>query len=845
LKNFAQAAIAFDQVKTLQQPISYDAAYYSGFIASESGNNAKAIADLKQAAQTPFYEGKIPYLLAGLYYRDQNYAQLITYSEPILNSKLALDRREEIHLYLAEAYFEQKDFAKAASHYDSFIAAKKGELSRSERYKAGISQFEIAQYQRATDYFKTTASATDEIGQASSYYLGHAYLKLGNNQFASTSFNEAAKGDFNLQIKEEALFNYAKTNLQKGSFQAGIVSLDEYLDTYPASKNKSEAENLLSEALINTNDYLRAIDQMDKIKTKSTRIQGAYQKVAFYQAMVYYRDQKWPQAIALLDKSLSFPVDRQLTLESSFWKGEVYSAMGDLPKSIKSYEAALAGGKTTSSAYLTKSLYGLGYAYFNSQNYLKAEEYFKTYTDRLKSRENKENYEDALLRLGDCYYVQKRFTEASTVFQRAISESNSNADYALYRSAVVFNFQNQNQQAISQLNVLIDRFPSSLYIEDAVYQRGQILMEETQYAEASKGFSELISTRPNSPFLPFALEGRAVANFSLRNYDQTINDYKTILAKYATASNSENALKGLQETLAIQGRSSEFGEYLETYKGSNPASGSVQALEYEAAKNLYFDKKYPQAIRSFENFLRNYQQTAQRSEVLYFLGDSYFQVGDAENAIRQFKILEKEPASPQRLRAMQRIGTIELGRGNFSSAIPYLQLAADNARNKLEEVEAVKGLMLANFETNQFAEAIASADRLLTLDGVVAESTPTALLTKAKSQRALNQKNQAETTLISLVNEYNTVQGAEGLYWLAFSFQENGDYARSNDTIFDFSSAFADHDYWYGRLFLLLAENYEKTGETFQAKATLESIVDNSANSEIKSMAQAKLKNLN
>jgi tetratricopeptide (TPR) repeat protein len=93
LKNFAQAAIAFDQVKTLQQPISYDAAYYSGFIASESGNNAKAIADLKQAAQTPFYEGKIPYLLAGLYYRDQNYVQLITYSEPILNSKLALDRR--------------------------------------------------------------------------------------------------------------------------------------------------------------------------------------------------------------------------------------------------------------------------------------------------------------------------------------------------------------------------------------------------------------------------------------------------------------------------------------------------------------------------------------------------------------------------------------------------------------------------------------------------------------------------------------------------------------------------------------------------------------------------------
>lgn len=841
LKNTTQAVTAFDQVKTLNQPISYDAAYYSGFIASESGNQQKAIVDLKQAALAPFYEGKVPYLLAGIYYQAQDYHTLIEYAEPILNSKLTLDRGEVIHLYLAEAYFEQKDFVKAAANYDLFISSKKGDLSSSERYKAGVSQFEINQYQRATDYLKTTASANDEIGQASSYYLGHAYLKLDNNQFASTSFSEAAKSSFNPKIKEQALFNFAKTNLQKGSFQAGIMALDEFLDTYPISKDRSEAENLLSEALINTNDYLRAIEQMEKIKSKSNRIQGAFQKVAFYQAMVYYRDQKWLQAISLLDKSLNFPVDRTLALESNFWKGEVYAAAGDLPKSIKAYEAALAGGKITSSAYLTKSLYGLGYAHFNSENYSKATENFKTYTDRLRSRENKENYEDALLRLGDCYYVQKRFGEASDVFQRAISESNSGADYALYRSAVVFNFQSQNQQAIIQLNALMDKFPTSLYLEDAIFQRGQILMEETQYAEASKSFSDLISKRPNSPFLPFALEGRAVANFSLRNYEQTILDYQTLLAKYSTATNAENALKGLQEALALQGRSSEFGEYLEVYKGSNPGSGSIQAIEYEAAKTLYFDKKYAQSVRAFENYLRSHPQTAQRSEGLYFLGDSHLQMGDIEKALTQFRYLEDESASPQRLRAMQRIGMIELQRGNFSTAIPYLDMAAANARNKLDEVEAVTGLMLANFEIKKFDQVILSADRLLTLSGVVPESTPTALLTKAKSQRLLNQKSQAETTLMSLVNEYNTVQGAEGLYWLAFYFQENEDFARSNDTIFDFSASFSDHDYWYGRLFLLLAENYERSGEAFQAKATLQSIVENSTNAEIKSMAQAKL----
>lgn len=845
LKNYSQAAPYFDQAKVLNTSVSPDAYYYSGYIALEKGENAKAISDLQAASKDVFYSGKVPYLLAALYYKEGNYDQLISYAEPKFGTGQQLDRPEIIHLYLAEAYYAKQNFAKASEHYEAYINSRKGTLSREEIYKAGISLFEIQNYGRAAEYLKNSASANDELGQASSYYLGHAYLKQENFQFASTSFAAAAKADFNKKIQEDALVNYAKVNLQKGSFQLAITALDDYLEKYPNGSHKAEIENLLSEALVNTNDYLRAIEQMDKITNKSSRIQAAYQKVAFYQAMVYFRDQRWDGAIAYLDKSLAYPVDKTIVLESHFWKGEAYSAAENLPSAIRSYEQAIALGRTTSSAYLTKSLYGLGYAYFNSQQYPKAEAQFKTYTDRLRGRENKENYDDAMLRLGDCYYVQKRFAEAAATFQQAINESNSGVDYAYYRLAVVQNFQTRNQEALSQLNVLISRYPNSLYYEDALYQKGQINMEETNYSEASRAFSDLINGKPNSPFVPYALEGRAVANFSMQNYDQTIQDYKTILDRHPNAQNSETALKGLQETLALQGRSSEFSEYLARYKGSNPSNTSVQSLEFEAAKSMYFDKNYAQATRALENYLKSYPQSSQRLDALYFLGDSYFQLGNKDQALAQFKLLEREPASPQRLRAMQRIGNIELERGNFEQAIPYLQTSAENARNKLEEVEAVQGLMVANFETRKYNQAIVNADRLLTLDGIIPESTPKAMLIKAKAQRETNRKAEAETTLMSLVNEYKTIQGAEGLYWLAFSFQEKGDVAQSNETIFDFSGPFVDYDYWYGRMFLLLADNYVKLGEDFQAKATLESIVEKSTNAEIKKMAQTKLQTLN
>jgi len=845
LKNNAAAAPFFDQAKALNQPISTDAYYYSGFIAMESGNNPKAISDLQAASKSTFYATKVPYLLTALYYQDGKYDQVISYAEPLLASGQTLDRKETINLYLAEAYYAKKDFANAAKNYDAFINAKKGVLSREEVYKAGISFFEIGNYQRATDYLKVSASATDEIGQSSSYYLGHAYLKVDNYQFATTSFQAASKSSFNKQIQEESHFNYAKASLQKGSFSTAISALDEYLETYPSGKNRPEAETLLSEALIKSNDYLRAIDQMDKIRNKSPRIQAAYQKVAYYQAMVYYRDQKYKQSLALLDKSQAFPVDKALLLETMFWKGELFAADGNLPQAIRSYEAVRSAKPASNNPFLVKTHYGLGYAYFNTKNYPKAEEQFRLYTEKLRGNQEKQNYDDALLRLGDCQYVQKKFGDASATFQRAISEANSQVDYAYYRLAIVQNFQSRNNDALFNLDKIVAGFPSSLYIEDAMFQRGQIYLEEVQYNEASRAFSDLISGRPNSPFVPYALEGRAVASFSSQNYDQTIADYKAILDKYPNSENSETALKGLQETLALQGRSTEFADYLARYKGANPGSGNVQSLEFESAKSVYLDKNYAQAAKAFENYLRNYPQSAQRADALYFAGDAYVQAGDQERGLGYFKQLEKEPSSPQRVRAMQKIGTIELERGDYAAAIPYLETAAQNARSKVEEAEVIKGLMTANFSLGNYQPTITFAEKLMTLDGIIPESTPTAMLTKAKAQLELNQKSQAEQTLQTLVNDHKTIQGAEGLYLLAYTLQERDDVAKSNEAIFDYSGPFADYGYWYGKMFLLLADNYQKTGEDFQAKATLESIVERSTDADIKAEAEAKLKILN
>ncbi|MCH6198864.1 tetratricopeptide repeat protein [Aquiflexum sp. LQ15W] len=841
LKDFKNALNYFNQVKVEKGGYSADAYYYAGFISKESGNYDQAIKDFREAEKATFYSSKVPYMLAGIFYQQGYFDELITYAEPVLKSRPNLDRREEIHLYLAEAYFEKRNFAAAAQNYDAFVNARKRDLDRSQIYKAGVAQFEIGNFQRASDYFKVSAVIEDKIGQVSSYYLGHAYLKLNNPQFASTSFNAAYKNPSDPKIREDALVNFAKVNLERGSFQEAVNALDTYLENFPNGIYANEAEVLLTDALINTNNYLRAIEHIEKMSRKSDRLKSAYQKITFYQGIVYYRDKKHDLATTYFDKSLASPMDRDLVIQAHFWKGENYASTDRSPQAIKSYETLQNLKPKASDPYLIKSYYGLGYTFFNIQQYSKAEPQFKQYVEKGGKNDDTDKFEEALVRLGDVYFVQKKFQEAQAAFQRAINEGGSSVDYAYFRSGVVFNFQSRNSEAINQLDRLISGYPNSLYFEDAVYQKSQINMEQLNYEDAREGFSRLISSRPNSQFIPFALEGRAVANFSLQNYDQTIEDYKTILQRHPNSSNAEAALVGLQEALALQGRSAEFSQYLGTYRNANPENKSLQNLEYEAAKNLYFSSSFDQAINAFLGYLKNYPQTFNRDEANYFIADAHYKSGRKDKALEYFYQIEREKSSNQIIKAVQRIAAIEMENSNYVQAIGFYREAINYSRNKIEEFEVFSGLMKAYFQTQKFDSAAFFADRVIKLGSVTQDAVPEATLLKAKSHRELKKDADADATLMDLINEYKTVHGAEGLYLLAESQALKGSFQQSNNTIFDFSGPFFPYDYWYGRCFILLADNFLKLNEVFQAKATLESILENSNNEEIKDMANKKM----
>ena len=78
-------------------------------------------------------------------------------------------------------------------------------------------------------------------------------------------------------------------------------------------------------------------------------------------------------------------------------------------------------------------------------------------------------------------------------------------------------------------------------------------------------------------------------------------------------------------------------------------------------------------------------------------------------------------------------------------------------------------------------------------------------------------------------------------YLLAQLYYEAQEYQQSLAVLFELNEQFPTHKSWINKSFLLIADNYLALKEYVQAKATLESIIENAEESAMVAIAQHKL----
>jgi TolA-binding protein len=762
---------------------------------------------------------------------------------------------DELFLLTAEAYYRKGDYAKAAPYFKQYAATNKNARSKPApeiQYRIAYAQYLTKDYAAAADAFKSIASGRDSIGQYSAYYLGMAYLQTNNKPFALQAFDQARKAKFNKQVQEESFFNYAKVLGDLDNNADAIVVLKEFLKAYPNSKYESEANELLGESYMNTNNYTEAITHIETLKTRTPRTDAAYQRVTYNQGVTNFNNDHLLEAITFFDKSLSSPREGDLVLAANFWKGEAYSVNRQYEDAISSYGAVFRktdeGMKANTDDYALKSRYGIGYAYYNRKEYDKAAVHFREYISRSKSAVNKVgtsqlNYNDALIRLADCYYIQKDYNDAVATYDLAIAQNTVDKDYAYYQKGNILGIQGKDAEARQALDK-VTQSPQSRYADGAQFQKAQITFEKGDYSGAVTQYSQLIESKPNSSFVPFALQRRAIAYSNLQQYDKAIADYQRVLNQYSTSKVANSALLGLQETLTNAGRTEEFNAALAKYKQANPQDNSLENVEFEAAKNLYFGEKYQKAVESLLSYLKTYPNNSLAYDAKFYLGESYYRLNDRTNAMKYHQAVIADNQSPNVGKAITRLAELEYASKNYPNAIRYYQTSLSRARNKKEQANAWNGLMESYYSLNRYDSVQYYADEIINKGGATVNAQNKALLYRGKSFYAQANYDQAIDEFLRTVNSAKDENGAEAQYLIGEALYKQTKYKESIDAMFELNQKFSSYEKWRGKGFLLIADNYVALDETFQAKATLNSIIERSPDKQAVEEAKTKLKAL-
>jgi tetratricopeptide (TPR) repeat protein len=836
-KKLKESQAQFGYVKSMGGQYGPAASYYAGFVEYNQGDYNSATIDLKRAEQTPAYANVVPYLLVNVYYKQKNYDELLKYGTSV-KDKEGVTNTEEIALLMAEAYYKKNEFAKALEGYTTFLDGKEN-ADKGILLRAGYSAYAIEDNEQAVNYLRKSASDQDSTGYYASYYLGAVYLKLQQKPLALIAYGNARNFKSDARVAEESSYQYAKISYDLSRSDQAINEFEKFQKDYPNSTHSVEVRELLGHAYVNANNYNRAIEYIETLPKRTPSTDQAYQKATYLKGAELFNKEEYAQSVQYFEKSLQYPIDPVYVADASFWCAESYSIGRKYDKAAE-YYLKIISFSGSNAELLLKSRYGLGYCYFNLLQYDRALFNFKEFVNKAPAKTT--NLSDGYIRLADCYYISKSYAEALSNYRKSIEQKTPDGDYAHLQSGILLGIQRKYVEALTELDQVVKNYPESRFADEALFQRGQLFFEQGNYANASAEFTRLITSFTSSRYLPYAYMRRAASYYNLKDFNKTSADYIVVIEKYPGHLAANDVLLPLQEALNLAGRSAEFEQYLNKFKTANPDAKGIESVEFETAKNLYFNQTYDKAILSLGNYIGLYPQSPRLNEAKYYRAESYYRLKDYPKALAIYYELAPEETFTMNNKVSGRIAELEFKKGSYEKAIPYFHKLARAAANKKDQYTAWSGLMESNYLLTQYDSTDKYALMILEKGNVNAGAQNKASLYLGKSAMGRGDNESAKDEFLNTLNTAQDEYGAEAKYLLAEIFYLNKEYKQCYETLISLNKDFSSYTDWVGKSFLLLADNFMAEGRAFQAKATLKSLIADFPLAYIKDSAIEKLR---
>ncbi|HYE55144.1 MAG TPA: tetratricopeptide repeat protein [Chitinophagaceae bacterium] len=838
LKQFNQAKPLFDAIRQLPKDPNYiDANYYYGFISFYEKKYAEAQAAFKVVEDHPSYRDVVPYYVANIYLIQGQKDKAIEYAEARLkkpNQYYDLELRKLV----GHGYFEKGEYDKALPYLEAYIS-KSEKVSREDLYELSYSYYVAGNYNKAIEGFKQLGGKEDSLAQHSMYLLGDAYLKTNQKANARNAFLFSASNSSNAQQKEIASYNYAKLSYELGYQDVALTELQKFLDSFPSSSYQAEARELMVGVLANTNNYKDALTLMEGLNNPSENAKRLYPRILYGRATEYINDGMLVSANELLDKVLKDPYNASVLSSAQFWKGEISYRLGNIDDAIRHFFDYLKNPVTNGEVNPTNARYNLGYAFLKKENYRQALGFFEQIvkTPQISSSPLEQ---DAYIRSADCYYMQRDFKKALSMYDVALKYSWPSEDYALFQKAMVTGVTNSNEK-INLLKTVDRRFPTSSLVPDANMEIANTYMSNENYREAIPFYKNVITAVNSDALKPRAYLRSGIAYYNLNNNAEALKNYNALLTNFPNSAEAEEGLENARIIYIEEGRTSEYVNFAKTL-GKEVSTSMEDSLAYAEAEVQFSNGNFNGALTKFEQYLQRFPEGKYSLEALYYKSEIYYNRKDWAKAAPGYELVADRVPNKfgeKSLLQAARLNFFDLK--DYAKAEKYFTKLKDFATTQENKMEAMRGLLRSQYQLQKWTEATANAKDLLTQKNLSNDDKVLANMAIARSYMVNNQCDQAITYLRTVISLSKAAYGAEARYEIANCYFKQNQFKDAEKAAFEVINKSGSYEEWVTRAYILLGDIYYQQKDYFNAKATYQSVVDNARIEALRTEAKARL----
>jgi TolA-binding protein len=817
--------------------------YYASHIQYERGNYETALQGFKKLKDDESFGRIVPFYIAEILFLQGRYEELDDYVRPLLDDPKGARRINEINRLAGEANYRNGRYEEALPFLEK--SSQRVGVGREDRYILGYTYYRTGDCRKALAEFNLVANGKDSLAQMATYHMADCYLKLNEKSYARNAFKKAYDIGGDLQVTEDALFNYAKLSyeLSFDPYHEAIRALRDYLRNYPNTTRRDEAYEFLLNVYLKTRNYEAALEALDEIQNKDLRLREAYQMLAYNRGVELYEGRKYKDAALFFERALKFPVNPQVNARAHYWMAESYYGQGDLQAALRKYNDL----RNSPGAYATELYeqagYGMGYTFFKLKQYDEAAISFRRFVGARGGEARQ--LSDAMLRIGDSYFVMRNNEQAIKWYDDAIRAASPDRDYAQYQKGVCLGLLRRHPEKIATLRSLLTESPDSRYAADAKFQLGETYINTGNDAEAMRYYGLVLSQHPNSPHVRQSMLQVALIHSRQGDRERALQEFKAIVQKYPTMDGAKDALAGIEAIYIEQGQVGKYEEYIRTLSFVDPSTLDLDEKYYRSAEVLYFDDKCEPAIGAFGDYLDKYPKGAYALNALFYRGDCNYRLARYDRALPDLEEVIRRNGLQFMESALFGASDILFRDKRYEGALDHFRRLETVANSGQNILAAQLGQMRSLRELGRPTEAAVAAEKVAANTDATADMRSEAGLLVAKALLETGDYDAAYNRFRTVSTGSTNQLGAEAKYHQIYVRYLQGRFRDAEKEVFELVQRYPAYDHWKARAFILLGDVYVQLDERFQAKATLQSVVDNSTEPELVAQARQRLDAIN